>query len=108
MAGKQREHLLCACDEFAVGFAVDNSGGNAHGTKLVLTKAGALVADGGGSLRLQWKWDRGAMNCGTPPAGPLVIKLNGSLTLTLMDRLGITVRYACDGCMREFDLGAKL
>ena len=108
MAGKQREHLLCAIDEFAVGFAVDNSGGKQHGMKMVLTKTGALVADGSGTVRMQWKWDRTAQNSGKAPTGPVVIKLNAALTLTLLDRLTIGVRFSCDGCLKEFDLGAKV
>ena len=92
-AGKAKEHLLCAVDEHGVGYAIDNTRGKQHGSRVVMNKTGCLLADGGGQVQLQWKWDRGAMNAGAAPAAPVVLKLNGSLTFTIADQRTMSVRF---------------
>ena len=56
----------------------------------------------------QWRWDRGAANAGTPPAGPLVVKLSPFLTLTFHERKAVTVRLSCEGASKDLDVGAKV
>ncbi len=43
-----KEHLLCALDEFVVGFAVDHSQGKNRGVRSIFSKTGALVVDSRG------------------------------------------------------------
>lgn len=48
LAGKAKEHLLCALDELVVGFAVDNSEGKNRGVRAIFSKTGVLVVNSGG------------------------------------------------------------
>ncbi|KAJ1449923.1 FAM194 protein-domain-containing protein [Pelagophyceae sp. CCMP2097] len=99
--------LVCAVDEFAVGFAIAQDG-----ARLVLSKKGALVADSRGDITHEWKWDRGAQGAGRPPAEPLVLELNRHLRLELHSRADVRVSLSLDGdgpdLKRDFDVGLKL
>lgn len=105
---RSKDLMVCALDEYIVGFAVDNSGGDKQGTRMVFTKEGALIAGPGGDIEKEWKWDSGAQNAGTPPVNPIDIHMTKSLTLTFVDKFTISVRFNHEGMNRVFDLGMKL
>jgi hypothetical protein len=108
LAGKLKEHLLCALDENIVGFAVDNvKGGKNKGTRMVFTASGALVANAAGQVAMEWKWDPSAPN-NKPPLDPITVTLNKSLTLIFTDKFNIELRFVCEGAACDFDLGMKL
>jgi hypothetical protein len=107
-AGKIKDHLLCALDEYFVGFAVDKSEGKSSGTRVVFMKRGALIANSDGVIENQWKWDRTAQNAGVPPSNTLIVKLNGSLTLSFNDRTNASVHFSCEGIVKDIDVGKGL
>jgi len=107
-AGKLKEHLLCALDEYFIGYAVDKSKGKMSGTRCVFTKTGALIANSDGVIESQWKWDRSSQNAGVPPSSTLVLKLNDCLTLTFNDRSNASVHFSCEGIVKDIDVGMKV
>ncbi|EQC34950.1 hypothetical protein SDRG_07748 [Saprolegnia diclina VS20] len=97
------KRILCSIDEHVVGAA-----GKPHGTKLVMTKDGAILSDGHNDIVHQWRWNPHAQNAGTPPTDPIVIALNETMTFKYVDRKNVSVKFVNCGIALEFHCGEKL
>ena len=101
--------MLCSLNEYAVGFALNNTRSNPQrGSRLVLTNKGGVYADEKRNLKHEWRWDGKAQNAGKIPAEGIHMNLNKNLTLHFTDRFNIEVTYDVDGIVKHFDAGMKL
>ncbi|KAF0714783.1 Aste57867_3689 [Aphanomyces stellatus] len=94
--------LLCSIDEHV------GSAGRPDGTKLVLTKDGAILSDAKHDIIKTWRWDVHAQNAGTPPSEPITIQLNECVTFKFVTRKHIVVKFVNTGVSLEFQCGEKL
>ncbi|OQS06226.1 hypothetical protein THRCLA_01721 [Thraustotheca clavata] len=97
------KRILCSIDEHVVG-----SAGKPNGTRLVLTKDGAILSDGSNEIVHQWRWDTHVQNAGVPPKDPITIQLNENLSFKFVDRKQILVKFVNCGVVLEFNCGERL
>ncbi|GMI08391.1 hypothetical protein TrRE_jg5951 [Triparma retinervis] len=101
--------MLCSLNEYAVGFALNNTRGNKdRRSRLVLTGRGGVYADRDQSIVAEWKWDRKAQNAGTIPPAGVNMPLNKNLFLSFTDRFTMELTYDISGIQKHFDCGMKL
>ncbi|GMI54979.1 hypothetical protein ScalyP_jg3592 [Parmales sp. scaly parma] len=105
----QAKTMVCSLNEYAVGFAVNNTRGHKDRySRLVLTKTGGVYADAKKNIIHQWKWDRKSQNSGIIPPEGIHMSLNKNLTLHFDDRFNIEITYGVLGITKNFSAGLKL
>mmetsp|Transcript_10906 Transcript_10906/g.16621 ORF Transcript_10906/g.16621 Transcript_10906/m.16621 type:complete len:700 (+) Transcript_10906:130-2229(+) len=105
----RKNTLLLGIDEHAVGFCSSSKRKSMRDNafEFALSKVGGIITNNEGRITQQWKWDRKAQNCGTPPNGDMVFRLNEHITFTFRSRSDMTLLFEYDSIKHEMDVGMK-
>ena len=100
--------ILLGIDENAIGFcaATTRKSLGLEQTMMVFTNRGCVVARDE-KIIYEWLWDRGAMNAGKPPDGPLKFNLNENMQFEFVDRQHIFLHVSLDSFKHKFNIGCR-